>query len=105
MIKNLAGVACLALMLSPAAMAAGDPEAGRAKSEACLGCHGIPSYMNVYPTYHVPRISGQHGDYIVAALKAYRDGQRKHGTMSAQAAGMSDEDMADIGAFWQSLGK
>jgi len=105
MIKHLAGAACLAMMLSPAAMAAGDADAGRTKSEACLGCHGIPSYMNVYPTYHVPRISGQHEAYIVAALKAYRDGQRNHGTMSAQAAGMSEQDMADIGAFWQSQGK
>lgn len=105
MIKQLAGLVCLAVTLSPAAMAAGDVDAGRHKSEACLGCHGIPSYMNVYPTYHVPKISGQHADYLVAALKAYRDGQRNHATMSAQAMAMSDQDMADIAAFWQSLGK
>lgn len=105
MIKNLAGVACLALMLTPAAMAAGDAEAGRVKSESCLGCHGIPKYNNVYPTYHVPKITGQHADYIVAALKAYRGGQRKHATMSVQASAMTDQDMADIAAFWSSMGK
>jgi len=105
MMQKLAGAACVLLAASSMAMAAGNPEAGRAKSEACLGCHGIPSYNNVYPTYHVPRLSGQHADYIVAALKAYRDGQRDHATMNAQVANMSDADMADIGAFWEAQGK
>ncbi len=103
--STLAAAACGLLVASSAALAAGDPAAGRTKSEACLGCHGIPSYNNTYPTYHVPKISGQHADYIVAALKAYRDGQRKHATMSAQAMSMSEQDMADIGAFWQNQGK
>ena len=95
-----------ALLLAAAACpAAGDAAAGRAKSEACLGCHGIPTYHNTYPSYRVPKLSGQHADYIVAALKAYRDGQRTHATMSAQAHSLSEQDMADIGAFWQSQGK
>ncbi|WP_231892825.1 c-type cytochrome [endosymbiont of unidentified scaly snail isolate Monju] len=102
--QKLAGAACL-LLAAGAVSATGDPQAGRAKSEACLGCHGIPSYNNVYPTYHVPKLAGQHADYIVAALKAYRDGQRQHPTMSVQASSLSDQDMADIGAFWESLGK
>ena len=105
MMQKLAGATCLLLAASSVAVAAGDPEAGRAKSEACLGCHGVPSYNNVYPTYNVPRISGQHGDYIVAALKAYRDGQRNHATMTPQAQSLTDADMADIGAFWQNQGK
>ena len=104
MMQKLAGAGLL-LAASSMAMAAGNPEAGRAKSEACLGCHGIPSYYNVYPSYRVPKLTGQHADYIVAALKAYRDGQRKHDTMTPQAISLSDEDMADIGAFWQNLGK
>lgn len=103
--STLTAAACGLLLLSPAALAAGDPAAGRIKSETCLGCHGIPSYYNTYPTYRVPKLSGQHADYIVAALTAYRDGQRGHATMSAQGASMSDQDMADIAAFWQSLGK
>lgn len=101
---QFAALACL-IGFSPIASSAGDAQAGRTKSEACLGCHGVPSYMNVYPSYHVPRLSGQHADYIVSALKAYRDGQRNHPTMSAQAAGMSDTDIADIGAFWEGQGK
>jgi cytochrome c553 len=105
MMQKLAGTLCLMLAGSSLAIAAGDPTAGRAKSEACLGCHGIPSYNNVYPTYHVPKLAGQHADYIAAALKAYRDGQRNHPTMSSQADAMTDQDMADIGAFWQNQGK
>jgi len=71
------------------------------KASTCMGCHGINGYNNVYPTYHVPRLAGQHPEYIIAALKAYRAGQRKHGTMHAQASSLSDEDMADIAAFLQ----
>ncbi|MGB5452821.1 MAG: cytochrome c [Sedimenticolaceae bacterium] len=100
----LSAAACGLLAASSAGLAAGDPAAGRIKSESCLGCHGIPSYNNTYPTYHVPKLSGQHADYIVAALTAYSQGQRKHATMNAQAMSMSVEDMADIGAFWQSQG-
>lgn len=104
MMRELAGAACL-LLAAGSLSAAGDPQAGRAKSESCLGCHGIPSYNNVYPTYHVPRLAGQHADYIVAALKEYRDGNRQHPTMTLQAKSLSEQDMADIGAFWEGLGK
>ena len=88
---------------SSASFAAGNVEQGKLKAETCLGCHGVPSYTNVYPTYHVPRLGGQHADYIVAALKGYQSGERSHGTMQAQSSGMSEEDMADIGAYFQSL--
>jgi cytochrome c553 len=93
----------LGLFASSVSFAAGNVEQGKIKSETCLGCHGVPSYTNVYPTYHVPLLGGQHADYIVAALKGYKSGERNHGTMQAQAAGMSEEDMADIGAYFQSL--
>jgi len=90
-----------ALLLAAAAAAqAGDPQVGRDKSATCMGCHGVPSYMNVYPSYHVPRLGGQHPEYLEAALKAYRDGARKHSTMQAQAADLSDEDIADIAAYF-----
>ncbi len=86
--------------LSFSAHAAGDSEAGRKKAATCMGCHGVPSYTNVYPTYHVPRVGGQHPEYIVAALQAYKDGSRSHKTMQAQAANLSDQDMADIAAYF-----
>jgi len=93
----------LGLFATSASFAGGSAEQGKRKAETCLGCHGVPSYTNVYPTYHVPRLGGQHADYIVTALKGYQSGERSHGTMQAQASGMSEEDMADIGAYFQSL--
>jgi cytochrome c553 len=79
--------------------AEGDVAAGKIKTATCLGCHGVASYTNVYPTYHVPKLGGQHADYIVAALKAYKNGERDHETMRAQAGSLSDQDMADIAAY------
>ena len=85
--------------------AAGDAVAGKTKAFTCMGCHGIPSYNNVYPTYHVPKLGGQHADYIVAALQEYKSGQRNHATMRAQATTLSDQDMQDIAAFFEQGGK
>jgi cytochrome c553 len=79
--------------------AAGNAESGKRLAYTCLGCHGIESYKNVYPTYSVPRLVGQHPDYIVAALKAYKSKERSHGTMVAQASSLSDQDMEDIAAY------
>jgi cytochrome c553 len=81
-----------------------DGEAARGKTLAytCHGCHGIPNYKNVYPTYSVPKLGGQNAQYLAVALKAYAGGERPHQTMHAQAASLSDEDRAAIGAFLQS---
>lgn len=95
----LALAACLA---APAAFAQGNAEAGRVKASTCMGCHGIPKYNNAYPTYRVPKLGGQPPAYLAAALKAYRSGERPHPTMHAQAASLSDEDIADIAAFLSS---
>lgn len=92
-------------IVAPAGAVEGDADVGRVKAATCMGCHGIPGYMNVYPTYHVPRIGGQHAQYIVAALEAYRDGQRRHPTMEAQARSLSDQDIADIAAYVSGLGQ
>ena len=85
------------------AQTAGDPEAGAVKAYTCTGCHGIPAYSNVYPTYRVPKLGGQNYEYLVAALKAYRSGERGHATMQAQAGSLTDEDIADIAAYFVSL--
>ena len=82
---------------------AADPEAGKLKSYTCTGCHGIPGYKNVYPTFHVPKLGGQNEAYIAAALKAYRAGERNHKTMELQSQALSDEDIADIAAYFASL--
>lgn len=88
--------------LALASPPAGDVSAGKIKAQPCLGCHGIPGYFNAYPSYHVPKVGGQHPEYIIAALKAYKSGQRAHATMQAQAATLAEQDMADIAAFFAS---
>jgi cytochrome c5 len=97
-------LSCAFAMLSGPALAQGNIEAGKLKADTCMGCHGVPSYSNVYPTYHVPKLGGQHAAYIVAALQAYKTGQRDHDTMHAQAATLSTQDMEDIAAWFESLG-
>lgn len=89
----------LGMMVLTHAHATGNPETGRQKAETCLGCHAQANYVNVYPTYRVPKLAGQHPEYIVSALQAYRSGARKHQTMHANASNLSDQDMADIAAF------
>lgn len=103
--KRLLMISLLAALLGGAGLAnaAGDPDSGKILAYTCTGCHGIPGYKNAYPSYHVPKIGGQNYDYIVLALKAYRSGERDHGTMNAQAAAMSDQDIEDIAAYFVSL--
>jgi cytochrome c553 len=76
------------------------------KIAMCIGCHGIKGYQASFPEIHkVPMISGQSGKYIVAALTAYKKGERKHPTMRAIAASLSEQDMADIAGYYEKLGK
>ena len=93
----------LLLLCGLQAHAAGDPERGAIRSETCLGCHGIASYTNVYPTYRVPKLGGQHAEYLSAALKGYRSGERSHPTMRAQASNLSDQDIDDVAAYFASI--
>ncbi len=106
-VSNVLKAGLLASLLATAASwgvaFAADPEAGRIKANTCLGCHGSAGYQNVYPTYHVPKIGGQHAAYLESALKAYRDKQRSHATMHANASLLSDEDIADIAAYLSTL--
>jgi cytochrome c553 len=87
------------------AVLAADAEKGAYLANTCMGCHAVKGYYNVYPTYRVPKLGGQSGKYIESALKAYKSGDRSHGTMRANADNLSDEDMADIGAFFESHGQ
>jgi len=93
------------LLASESLLANGDPEAGKVKSYTCTGCHGIPGYNNAYPTYRVPKIGGQNYEYLISALKSYRDGEREHPTMELQASSLSEQDIQDISAYFASLGK
>jgi cytochrome c553 len=76
------------------------------KVAMCIGCHGIKGYQASFPEIHkVPMISGQSGKYIIAALNAYKKGERKHPTMRGIAASLSEQDMADIAAYYEQHGK
>lgn len=99
-----AGLAWAFVLPVAAAQPEGDPRAGADKAYQCLGCHGSPTYGNVYPSYHVPRVGGQRAQYIVTALKAYKTGERSHPTMRAQAAPLSEQDMRDIAAYFAQQG-
>lgn len=96
------GLIALAAVISLPAWAEGNTDAGMEKANTCMGCHGIPGYNNVYPTYRVPKVGGQPPKYLEAALKAYRSGERPHSTMHAQAASMTDQDIADVAAYLSS---
>ena len=99
-------VAALALLALPPlawcqAAPSGDPVAGQRNTQMCSGCHSIPGWRTAYPeVYSVPKIGGQHPAYIVKALQAYKSGERSHPSMRAIAASLSDQDMADLAAYY-----
>ncbi len=98
--------AWIGLALVPTeAIAQGDPDRGKVIAYTCTGCHGIPFYKNVYPTYTVPKLGGQNEEYLISALKAYRSGKREHPTMQAQSATLSDQDIVDVSAYFVSVGE
>lgn len=104
--RNYSALLLIAVMgSSTAAFAAGDPKAGSVKAQTCLGCHGVTNYHNVYPTYHVPKLGGQDAQYVVSALKAYQNGDRKHATMHGNVADLTEQDMQDIAAYFHNDAK
>lgn len=83
----------------------GDAKAGQEKTAMCIGCHGIQGWRTAYPEiYHVPMISGQHQAYLVKALQSYRTGERSHPSMRAIAATLSDQDIANLAAYYGAPG-
>jgi cytochrome c553 len=95
------GLALGALLASTSVLADERPLA----VETCLGCHGIQGYKNAYPTYHVPKLGGQHAQYIGDALRAYASGARPHSTMHANAATLTDEEIQAIASWFEEQGR
>jgi cytochrome c553 len=84
-----------------AADVVGNPQAAHNKIAQCIGCHGIPDYKASFPeVYRVPKIGGQSAKYIEAALHAYKKGDRNHPSMHGIAASLSDQDIADVAAYY-----
>ena len=83
----------------------GDAIAGEKKIALCIGCHGIVGYHASFPESHkVPKISGQSAKYIASALQAYKKGARKHPSMRGVADGLTEQDIADLAAFYSGHG-
>lgn len=83
----------------------GDANAGQTKNAMCIGCHGIQGYQSSFPeVYKVPMISGQSANYISAALHAYKKGDRKHPTMRSIADTLTEQDIADLSAYYSGHG-
>jgi cytochrome c553 len=102
---SILAVACVTALSAFAQEIKGDALAGGKKNALCVGCHGIVGYHIGFPEVHrVPKISGQGAKYISAALNAYRKGERKHPSMKTVAASLSDQDVADLAAFYETSG-
>lgn len=99
-------VASVTAVSAHAQDAKGDAKAGETKIAMCIGCHGIQGYQASFPeVYKVPMISGQGAKYITAALNAYKKGERKHPSMRGIADTLSDQDIADVAAYYEAHGK
>ena len=68
--------------------------------QACVDCHGAEGNAPIDASY--PKLAGQYGDYIAHSLQGYRDGKREHALMSSQAAGLTDQQISDLGAYFSS---
>jgi cytochrome c553 len=89
------------LTLASTGVSAADIKAGKAKAAVCAGCHG-PEGISFIPSY--PNLKGQKSAYIIKQMNDFKKGLRKDPVMTAQAKMLSDEDIVNIAAFYQSLG-
>ena len=93
-------VAGLAMLLAgPPAFAGGDPVAGEKVAERCQACHGTDGNS---PAPLFPHLAGQYEDYLLKTLEDYRSGERENAIMQGFAQQLSDEEMADVAAFYAS---
>ncbi|MET3373723.1 cytochrome c553 [Variovorax boronicumulans] len=97
-------VACVTVS-AQAQQVTGKAQDGAKKVQMCVGCHGIIGYQASFPEIHkVPMIAGQSATYISSALTAYKGGDRKHPTMRAIADTLTEQDIADLAAYYSQLG-
>ena len=97
MTRTLA-LAFIALGLASTAHADGSAEAGKQKSQPCAACHGADGDKTLDAQY--PRLAGQYADYLARALHEYKNGERKNAIMSGFATTLSDQDIADLSAYY-----
>lgn len=99
--KVLLSVAAIALAGSLGNAVAGDAAAGKVKSATCVACHGANG-ISAIPMY--PNLKGQKAQYIVKQLTAFKNGTRQDPIMAPMAAPLTDADMANLAAYYESLG-
>ena len=99
-IQQLISRVCVLLMVSGAALAAPDIQAGKEKAGMCFNCHGAGGNSQ---RANFPNLAGQKPAYLVNQLRAFRDGQRKNGMMQNMTSKLSNEDINDLAAFFASL--
>ncbi len=87
------------LCISSVTLAEGSASAGQAKAATCVACHGVDG-NSVNPEW--PSLAGQHTQYLVEQLKAFKGGTRQSPTMAPMAMGLSDQDMEDVAAYFAS---
>ncbi len=85
------------LLISGNLMAAGDAEKGQALSATCAACHGMDG-NSINPIW--PSLAGQHEVYLDRQIKLFRDGERENALMTPMVAGLSDQDAADLAAYF-----
>lgn len=98
--RTITLVSIALLALSPAAFAAGDAAAGKAKSTVCAACHGPDGNKPI--DANTPKLAGQHEDYLAKVLRDYRSGARANAVMGAQVAALKDQDIDDLAAYFAS---
>jgi cytochrome c553 len=97
--------ATLVALCSFTARGDGDIARGAKLAYTCSGCHGIENYKNAYPKYSVPKLGGQNEAYVISALAEYKSGARWHPTMRGLATALSEQDRADLAAFFSAAAK
>jgi cytochrome c553 len=104
-LRPLTIIAILAItgLIAISAHAEADLDEGAQLAGTCRGCHGIPGYRNAYPSYRVPKLGGQHAEYMAIALNGYKNQTRSHQTMHAQAVDLSAQDIENVTAYFASL--
>jgi len=99
MIRMLLSAGAILLVVTGTAQAAGDAAAGKAKAAGCAGCHGANG-QGVPPN---PPLAGESEDRFIQAMQDYKSGKRNHAMMKALSAGLSDQDIANLAAYYASL--
>ena len=98
--RSILSAILLGIVLVSGYAQAADVEAGKAKSAVCAACHGG---AGISPTPVWPNLAGQKEQYLLAQIKAFKDGTRQNAQMSPMVANLTDEDMANLAAYYASL--